>query len=236
MLIKSKFVISVISMFLFIFLFNACQDNGESRITDPATDQLLEKDINEIAGENSSRINRLIEYLELTDLQVEQIKEFIAEQREGLREQFINHKGKRDRAKIREMIKELREEFNDFLMTILTDEQKVKFEELIDKIKNGEFANERFEKWFAKISEALNLTDDQIVQVKAIFQERAEKIKELKAGNYDKKELRELIKGVMEKTKEELAKVLTPEQLEKLQMLLRNHRGNFGHQNGGNKG
>ena len=235
MLTKSKFVVSVISLFLFMFLFSACNENSDSTITTPNNDQQLEKDINEITGESSSRIKRLIEYLELTDVQVEQIKDFIAEQRADLREQFINHRGKRDRAKIREMIKELREGFNDFLMTILTDEQKVKFEELIDKIKNGEFANKRFEKWFAKISEALNLTDDQIVQVKAIFQERAEKIKDLRAGNYDKKELRELIKSVIEETRKELANILTPEQLEILQKLLKGHRGNFWHHRSGNR-
>lgn len=63
----------------------------------------------------------------------------------------------------------------------------------------------------------LNLTDDQKVKVKPIFQEEAKKLKELRQDtNLSKQDKMAKLKSIHADTDAKLQPILTPEQLEKL--------------------
>lgn len=74
------------------------------------------------------------------------------------------------------------------------------------------------EKRIERLTEALDLTDAQIAEIRSIFAEQAEKRQELKAGGD-----REAMRAHMRQTHERMVSVLTEEQREKLGTL-REHR------------
>lgn len=75
------------------------------------------------------------------------------------------------------------------------------------------------EKQIERLTEALDLTDAQIAEIRSIFAEQAEKRQELKASGD-----REAMRAHMRQTHERMVSVLTEEQREKLGSL-REHRG-----------
>lgn len=74
------------------------------------------------------------------------------------------------------------------------------------------------EKRIEKVREALDLTDEQVVQVRAIFAEQGEKMRELKQS-----EDREGFRALHEETHARLAAVLDDEQRAKLEALREEH-------------
>ena len=213
----------VLILSLFALFFVGCQDNDNSP-TNPSSDEYLEKQIAEIKVEHDGYLEKLIEYLVLTDDQVEQIKTFLTEQRKDLREEF--GKGKRkNRENFKEIKEQLRKEFQEFLLTILTDVQKANLEEMHEKNEAEHQAE-----WIAKLTEALSLTDNQVDQITEILQYKATKMKEIFDGDYSIEERRELIQALTEELKTKMAEVLTNDQLEKLKELMK--KGKHHHSGG----
>lgn len=221
--LQSLFILTT-SLLLSVVLFISCSEKNENVITNPVTDEAtLNKDVNELTSDITTRFSRLTEYLQLTENQIALLKNFIEKQKKEIKENIRKNGRKwiKDKTKRLELRKKIREDFHAFLNSILTDEQKAKYEELITKIKNGEFFEERFNKWIEKITLELNLTNEQQAQIKALFEKKMKIIKSVKEGKYDKKEVFELIKKMRAEIKKELEKILTPEQMNKLEELMK---------------
>lgn len=82
------------------------------------------------------------------------------------------------------------------------------------------------EKQVERLREALDLTDDQVAEVRAILDEQSEKHRELKES-----EDREGFRALRQETHDRLATVLDEAQREKLESLKQEHRGE-GHERG----
>lgn len=213
---------TVLGLSLIIILFIGCNDK-DSLISNSESDEYLEKQITEITLEQNNHLDYLIEYLDLTDEQVEQVKTFLEEQRSGLKERFPREDRKWRKGDIKEKLMEFRKqmkaELNEFLLTILTDEQKVKFEEMRDNLVDIKNA-----KWIEKLTEELELTDEQVVQVTDILLYKSEKMEAILKGEYTLTEKRDLIAALSEEIKVKFAEVLTDEQLEKLADLMKKNK------------
>ncbi|HEY7118291.1 MAG TPA: hypothetical protein VH475_17010 [Tepidisphaeraceae bacterium] len=112
------------------------------------------------------------------------------------------------------------------LRSILTDEQRAKFQEAIRQPPQGAggaaAAGPRIQAVLqnvqAKLAE-LNLTDDQKVKVRSAFEETRRKFQELRPqlqGGPPSPELREKIRTTLEDFRKQLDDILTPEQREKI--------------------
>ena len=203
-------------------LFIGCQVK-DSLISSSESDEYLEKQITEITLDQNKHLEYLVEYLELTDEQIDQIKTFLEEQRSELREKFPREDRKGKRGKLKEKFIEIREqlknEFNEFLLTILTDEQIVKFEDMRNKL-----IEERNTKWIDKLTEELSLTDEQVLKVTEIVLYKSEKMEAILKGEYTLIEKKELIVALNTEIKAMFAEVLTGEQLEKLANLMKKNK------------
>lgn len=217
---------TVLSFSLILMLFIGCQEK-DSLISNSESDDYLEKQITEITLDQNDHLEYLIEYLELTDEQIEEVKTFLAEQRSDLREKFPRENRKWRNGDIKkkfiEIRKQLKYEFNEFLLTILTDEQIVKFEEM-----RGKLLDERNAKWIEKLTEELSLTNEQVVQVTEILLYKSEKMVEIRKGEYTLDEKRELIIALNEEIKAKYTEMLTDEQLEKLANLVKKSKKQHG--------
>jgi protein CpxP len=84
-------------------------------------------------------------------------------------------------------------------------------------------SQEMVEKRLGKLKAELNLTDDQMKQIKPIMEARVEKMKSKKesqqAEKAEKKAQREAMKEEMKADDEKMKKILTPEQYEKWKAL-----------------
>jgi len=217
---RKKATVLILSLVLMLFI--GCQVK-DSLISSSESDEYLEKQITEITLDQNKHLEYLVEYLELTDEQIDQIKTFLEEQRSELREKFPREDRKGKRGKLKEKFIEIREqlknEFNEFLLTILTDEQIVKFEDMRNKL-----IEERNTKWIEKLTEELSLTDEQVLKVTEIVLYKSEKMEAILKGEYTLIEKKELIVALNTEIKAMFAEVLTGEQLEKLANLMKKNK------------
>jgi len=217
---RKKATVLILSLVLMLFI--GCQVK-DSLISSSESDEYLEKQITEITLDQNKHLEYLVEYLELTDEQIDQIKTFLEEQRSELREKFPREDRKGKRGKLKEKFIEIREqlknEFNEFLLTILTDEQIVKFEDMRNKL-----IEERNTKWIDKLTEELSLTDEQVLKVTEIVLYKSEKMEAILKGEYTLIEKKELIVALNTEIKAMFAEVLTGEQLEKLANLMKKNK------------
>ncbi len=221
---KKLFLLTAV-LSLFLFMFNACEDGDlVANNSNPSNSDVLDKDnlIENEMGDFNARLDRLTEYLVLSSDQIEQLKEFMKQQRSEFKGNHGSRKG--NRFGMREKGAEMREKMQEFLKGILTVEQKIKLEELNAKIESGEFHKERMEKWLDKLSTELNLSDDQKTQVKELFEKRADKMKELKNQDLSRGEMMKNRKGFFEEIKTEMVQILTDEQLEKFKEVMQKNK------------
>jgi periplasmic protein CpxP/Spy len=74
-----------------------------------------------------------------------------------------------------------------------------------------------------QMAEKLDLSDEQVAKIKAIFEAEAQEIKALRKDGEPTPEKREQMKAIREKIKAEIDAVLTPEQREKAEAMRAKH-------------
>ena len=84
----------------------------------------------------------------------------------------------------------------------------------------------------AKLAEALDLSENQIQELKPIFEKHHAQKQELKNAEGEREDKREAFHNLKETHKAELSKILTPEQVEKMEELHANRRHKRGHHRG----
>ena len=109
--------------------------------------------------------------LNLTDDQKEQIREIVSE----FRSEFAGMCGKWRDGTSWEDIKEERQALHDqihaAIYEILTDEQKAILDDIQNQLENGQYPDLLVENKVARLTEALNLTDDQPAALTDLFKE-----------------------------------------------------------------
>lgn len=158
--------------------------------------------------------------LNFTEAQKQQAKanreEFKRKMQELNKNENITVKEMRDRKEA--LVKEQKAKMN----ALLTSEQKAKLEQL--KADRKQKSDERFGKHMDKMRSKLGLTDDQVSQLKAQRESMQAKMKALKENeSLTREQRRDQFLALKEEAKEAHKKILTAEQLKKMEEMKKKH-------------
>jgi Spy/CpxP family protein refolding chaperone len=168
---------------------------------------------------------RLQQELDLTDGQLTEIRAIFEEQHAKF--QALRESAPEDREAARETFGELREETHARVSAVLTEEQKQRAEELMrSHASHGAWGARDPERHLARLQEKLDLTDSQVAQIRAIFEEQRAKFQALRENApEDREAVHDAFRVLHEETHERMSKVLTEEQRERVEELMESHTG-----------
>jgi len=163
-----------------LIIFSSCQESSEptqqSNLNgSPEFLLIADEDPLDIETESAFMIDgagpMYFSVLDLTEEQKEKIHEIVS----GFKEEFRGLCGRwQDGTSwedIREERQALREQINEAIYEILTDEQKSIVDEIKAQLENGEYPDILVENKVAHLTEILDLTEDQQTEVAALFKE-----------------------------------------------------------------
>ena len=163
-----------------LIIFNSCQQTEqpmEQYSLNDSPDFLLmaDEDPLDIEVESAFMIDAAgpiyFSVLDLTDEQKEQIKEIVS----GFKSEFSGLCGRwKDGTsweELREERQALREQINEAIYEILTDEQKTILDEIKTQLENGQYPDLLVESKVANLTEKLDLTEDQQTELTDLFKE-----------------------------------------------------------------
>jgi Spy/CpxP family protein refolding chaperone len=182
-------------------------------------------EIAQSSGEGAERhMARLQEELGLTDEQAAELRAIFEEQHAKF--QALRESAPEDREARREEFRELRGETHERVSALLTEEQKQRLEELHQS--HGRFHGARGghdpEQHLARLQEKLDLTDAQVVEIRAIFKEQRAKFQALhESAPEDREGRHEAFSELHAEIHERVSAVLTEEQRQRLEELMRSH-------------
>jgi hypothetical protein len=180
-----------------------------------------------------ARFEALSATLELSTDQRTSVREILdaaAERREAF---FEAHRGDRDA--LRAAMRDERTATRDALAAVLTPAQLTTLDEQMQarEARRGERTERRGEARFARLSDALALQESQVEPVRealeAAREERRAAMRAVHDSELDKAAARERMAAVRVRTRERLAGVLTPEQLDRFDAM---HEARQGHGEG----
>jgi Spy/CpxP family protein refolding chaperone len=167
--------------------------------------------------------------LNLTDDQKEQIREIVGE----FRSEFAGMCGKWRDGTSWEDIKEERQALHDqihaAIYEILTDEQKAILDDIQNQLENGQYPDLLVENKVARLTEALNLTDDQQNALTDLFKEYGTLLIATRDESGDKFEFIKVKMELFMELDGKIEALLTDEQLELYDALKAEHRENRFH-------
>jgi Spy/CpxP family protein refolding chaperone len=170
-------------------------------------------------------LNRLQSELNLTDDQIIQIDAIITATRDLLtpiHEQVRD--GSLTREEARTQIEAIREDKKTQIEAVLTTEQAEKFAEL--RHQHGRQFNRK------RLADFLNLTDDQVAQIKALMGTRKDELQSIReqveAGTLTREDARTQLQALRESERDEITALLNADQLEKFNTLQKHSRFGFG--------
>jgi Spy/CpxP family protein refolding chaperone len=155
--------------------------------------------------------------LKLTDGQKDKLVAFRDKQMEDMRAAFQGGGGPPDQDTMRDAMKKNQEAETKALKEILDETQQKRLRELwVQRLGGGAYANEEIQK-------ELGFTDDQKAKVKALQDKNMEAMmamgEKIQSGEIDRSEIRGIIEKNQKLMNEELAKIATKEQAEKLKAM-----------------
>ena len=179
-------------------------------------------------------MERLTDRLDLTEEQAEAIRPLIEEK--VMKMNAIRDKNGTDRWTVRTEMQKLRWDTEIKLNEILTDDQIEKYLELRQE-NRGKFRSSRMGRGFnktpeqviARLTERLDLTEEQAAEIEPIIKESLDKKREIfdKYGE-NRREVRQAMRNEMQaigdETHEQLSTILTDEQIEDLNTLKEERR------------
>jgi Spy/CpxP family protein refolding chaperone len=177
----------------------------------------------QVSGEDADEhLARLQERLDLTDEQVTELRAIFEEQRAKF--QALRESAPEDREARREEFRELRAETHERVSEVLTEEQQERLGELVRSHagSHGPWGVRDPERHLARLQERLDLTDAQVAQFRAIFEEQRAKFQALReSAPEDHEALHEAFGELHEETHERMSAVLTEEQRQRFEELKR---------------
>lgn len=166
---------------------------------------------------------RLADELDLTEAQLEQVREIIEarfEEAKEIREQVRT--GAITREQARELQRAIRESGREQIEEILTDEQRTRMEELHQERREEridrriERLENRIEKHASFLEQVLDPSDAQMSQINVLLADAIEShtaiLNQVKEGALDHDDAAEQLKDLREATAESIRALLTPEQ------------------------
>ena len=171
------------------------------------------------------RLDRLRAELNLTDDQVAQIESIVTSTRELLKPIFeAVRDGSLTKEEAKTSIDGIRSDTKAQIEQVLTAEQLERFSEL--RKQHGRQFNRR------RLADFLNLTGDQKAALETILLARRDELKRIReqveAGTLTREEAGTLLKALREGERDQIAALLTEEQLEKFESIKRHKRFGFG--------
>lgn len=162
------------------------------------------------------RMQKLTEALELSEAQAGQVRQIFEE----MHAERVALHGKRARGESvdRSEFKALREQTRAKLEGVLSADQLAEFEAIVKK-KHAKKRHRKAQRKLERMTERLNLTPEQVEQIKAIKKashQEAKQIVELAGSREDAKPELTLLR---EQTREDIEGVLTPEQVKEFEAM-----------------
>ena len=184
------------------------------------------------------RVEKMAEKLSLTVDQQAQLKTLFTESGQKM---LAAKSEDGDRRANREAIKALREMTDAQIKTLLTPEQQETYEALKAERRESfrnharKFGQRRMERRLEHLTAELELNADQQTQLKTIFEDSRENIRQkFEAGDSDHESRRETIRRHFEEIDTQIENILTESQLKKYQTIKADRkekfRGHFGHE------
>lgn len=169
---------------------------------------------------------RLARQLELTAPQREQVREILKREREAMAASGVFAQG---REAVHAAMMERRERVAAEISTLLTPEQKVRFDALQEKFHSrlaGGFGRGEY------LVRELDLSVEQQAQLQRLFEEKRASMKEMRgrihSGKARRGELRPIFRAEREKMHARISELLTPEQRVRFERLVAEWREDFG--------
>lgn len=222
---RSLLTLLMVPLLLAAVATAAC--DGESEMTGVEAQAI---EIAQASDEGAERhLARLQENLDLTDAQVADLRAIFEEQHAKF--QALRDDTPEDREARRETFRELRAETHQRISAVLTEEQQERLEELGRS--HGRFHGPRGghdpERHLARLQEELDLTDEQVAELRAIFEDQRAKFEALHERAPDDPDARHEAFGELHaEIHERVSAVLTEEQRQRLEELMRSHAGPHG--------
>jgi len=214
--------------------FTACDEDEvaglEAQVIEGADDEKMER-----------HLATLTEELDLTDEQATRIRAIFEEKHAEF--QALRESAPEDHEARHEQFRALWEEARASMNEVLTDEQEARLEELHESRGHRGFKGGGFhgphdpEEHLSRLTEALDLTDAQVAEIRAIFEEQRPKFEALHGdASEDREGRREAFMELREETHARVSAVLTEEQRARFEELKRSHEGHHGPRGGGHRG
>ncbi|MFQ5707808.1 MAG: Spy/CpxP family protein refolding chaperone [bacterium] len=153
---------------------------------------------------------RILAALDLTQEQRAQIKEILESQREAFKSLQGSLENRLSLKEMKAERKEMRQATQQKILAVLTPEQRAKAEAWKAQLDNGQVPDELVEKRVAALREKLDLTEDQVSQVKALI--RQEKPRPAISPGENPAEFRKQRRKLAREREEQILSLLTPEQ------------------------
>ena len=198
----------------------ACDDEGEVTGIDDQSAALIEA----TGAEADQHLAMLEEKLDLADEQVAQLRAIFEEQRPKFH--ALRQSAPEDREAQRQAFRALRAETHERVSAVLTDEQEQRLGELFRSHGKGHGPLGRWdpEQHLARLQEELDLTDEQVAQIRAIFEEHRAKVQALRESAPDDRDARhEAFHELHQEVHDRVRAVLTEEQRERFDELKDSH-------------
>lgn len=234
-----KQIFSILTIGFFAFAIFSC-DGRNVDGTDDATLLGLQSDLAKIQSDGDfggHRMGFLGEILDLSDDQKEQIRSIMSEQKEQFRENFHHDRKSGDRPSREErqaFRQERHAEMINAIMPVLNEEQQSIVKEIQAARERGEVPQILIDKRVEKLAEALTLSQDQQVQIAAIFKETGEQMIALKDNDGSRRDRREAMKALHDSADSKVQVILNADQTAAYEALKearkerrRHHRGKF---------
>ena len=171
------------------------------------------------------KLDRLRTEFDLTDDQAEQINAIVTSTRDRLKSIFeAVRDGSLTKEEAKTSVDGIRSDTKAQIELVLTAEQLERFSEL--RKQHGRQFNRR------RLADFLNLTGDQKAALETILLARRDELKRIReqveAGTLTREEAGTLLKALREGERDQIAALLTEEQLEKFESIKRHKRFGFG--------
>ncbi len=159
-------------------------------------------------GHRGHQMRLMGEVLGLSEAQKEQIQTILKENFKQSKPGRGHGKASPEERKARRQ--EMHDAMHEKMMTVLTDEQRVKAEQFKAQLEKGEVPQEFIDKHVETLTEKLGLSEEQQAQIRAL--EHAKERHALRNKDGKRKERHEEMLALREKHEADMMQILTPEQ------------------------
>ena len=182
-----KRILTIVVVAVTSIAFYNCSEDDENT----ATALLVNSSEDGEFSHFGSHMHGIAKILDLSDTQKDHLREVLSQHKDELIEMHEALEADDPSDEMKEKHKALRETVHEQMMAILNEEQQEKVNALRTQLDNGEMPEFMIEKKLERMTEKLDLTEEQQAKVRALFDEMAEKHKKLFEAGMGRFEIRE---------------------------------------------